>query len=460
MEPVYAEIELQNLHCNLQNDQNNPNNPAEPYLWAVFFKVDGKTATVTGSTGNLMLSGTTVEKVVSGFQNHGDLKTRGVKAGDDVPIPAEVGQHAFVVTPIAIDSQGFVGCAVFLMEQDDSLDSVTNQAHQAFNNKFEEVLNQRIPFLYADHPGLSEPEIRLIKAQLPDTVTAALRRDWAGLNFWGSKDYDDIIGSAVFTYSQKELTNNGGISVSESIKSRREDWQLTANVRGRSAKEMVNEAFLEGLGRYPSEDDPIDRFNASFWIRSLVSYSHDYFGLSTLPSGIAKVLANFVCGNPPSRFGDLERYHTERRTMITRSYWEALGRAPDDHEIEDWFNSLFQNHRTYRDLVGQHVNWLLEPENAEKLADMLTRASLDALGLAPDSGQVNDWYQSPMTYRALVGRHIDWLLEPENAGKLVEFVTRAYAKYGRVPNQTQLNEGIVEIQEGRLTFVEFESQLA
>jgi hypothetical protein len=65
-----------------------------------------------------------------------------------------------------------------------------------------------------------------------------------------------------------------------------------------------------------------------------------------------------------------------------------------------------------------------------------------------------------MTYRALVGRHIDWLLEPENAGKLVEFVTRAYAKYGRVPNQTQLNEGIVEIQEGRLTFVEFESQLA
>jgi hypothetical protein len=77
-------MKLDHVHC---HDEADGWGDTEPYLWTLFFKIDGDSVPLTG---DLKLSGTTT--VVTTTGSHGNLGTSDVNAGGDVPIPSPIGE--------------------------------------------------------------------------------------------------------------------------------------------------------------------------------------------------------------------------------------------------------------------------------------------------------------------------------------------------------------------------------
>jgi hypothetical protein len=94
MDALNLTIRLNKLHC---YDESDGPGDAEPYLWTVFFKVDGDTVTVTEKLG---LQGTATVVGTSG--NQGNLKNTNVSAGENVAIPAAIGKYHTVLRPIPL----------------------------------------------------------------------------------------------------------------------------------------------------------------------------------------------------------------------------------------------------------------------------------------------------------------------------------------------------------------------
>src|SRR5437762_12880641 len=94
MDAANVTIKLSNIHCFDEGD--GPGN-AEPYLWNVFFKIDGDTTFVTNA---LALKGTAT--VIGTPGNHGNLNNTDVDAGDNVAIPASIGEFHTLMRPIPL----------------------------------------------------------------------------------------------------------------------------------------------------------------------------------------------------------------------------------------------------------------------------------------------------------------------------------------------------------------------
>ena len=77
---VGVNFRLSELHC---VDEGDGPGTAEPYLWVLFFKIDGET--VSMGSGSQLQGNVFTQRMPPG---HGNLGSRDVDAGDTVPIPA------------------------------------------------------------------------------------------------------------------------------------------------------------------------------------------------------------------------------------------------------------------------------------------------------------------------------------------------------------------------------------
>ncbi|HLO18176.1 MAG TPA: hypothetical protein VK206_25315 [Anaerolineales bacterium] len=224
--PLGFEIRLKNLHCFEEGDGIGS---SEPYLWAIFFKIDGNTVFVDEK---LALQGT-VSFITTNLGDHGDLDDSDVDAGDDVPIPQQFG-YGDILTPIPLKVPiletthvgGIVGCLVVLLEENSTADSAVAEGHAKLRIAVEDALNKLIPTLNILHQSPTEDEIKAFKQQIESEVhdavahaeglldpalLGALNIGLLGIPGWisGGFDMDSSLGSEAFQFSQEDLLDAG-----------------------------------------------------------------------------------------------------------------------------------------------------------------------------------------------------------------------------------------------------------
>ena len=225
-------ISLDNIVC---HDEGDGWGSAEPYLWTVFFKIDGTTASLNDS---LNLTGTATIHTTPG--SHGNLGDTDVDAGDTVPIPSIIGKWDTVLTPIPVpqfvkdlgtdDVAAVAGVICILMEEDNVSDSGANAGHNALNSAVQAALNKVVNSLGFTHQDLSDDDISKLTDGISSEVSKAIQDSQnAFQNFWSWLNPDDQIGTVVFRFDQDTLLSNGNTTLNHRWQNEG-DWEINGHI--------------------------------------------------------------------------------------------------------------------------------------------------------------------------------------------------------------------------------------
>lgn len=236
MNDLNIEFKLDRIHCHDEGD--GPGN-AEPYLWTVFFKVDGDTL-VVNSDGPVAPFLQGAPTVIGTPGNHGNLGTTDVDEGDDVAIPSIIGEYRTIMKPIPMTTPflgiseigGMIGCIAVLMEEDNTPASAIARGHEALDRNVRDKLAQVLGTLSISKTEPTDEDIAALSGQIGDAVRSAIGDgvnvfDWLG----GFGNMDDQIGSAVFRFSHKDLEAASGAMIPFSRRWDNEgDWELFGHI--------------------------------------------------------------------------------------------------------------------------------------------------------------------------------------------------------------------------------------
>ncbi|HEV7425312.1 MAG TPA: hypothetical protein VGQ46_03020 [Thermoanaerobaculia bacterium] len=254
MAATAVSISLNNIHS---SDEGDGPGSAEPFLWTVFFKVDGDTVNAESGT----LQGTAT--VVGTPGNHGDLNTNDVDAGDDVPIPASLGQFSAFVKPIAAQAgtllPGVIGYVATLLEQDSTPGHAIATGHNALNQAVQAELNNLIPTLTLEKLNNLDPVLKELKDRVSAKVKSAISNSQSAFEKLTHPNQDDTIGTdvkVIFAQDDKVGTSPfdlkaDPIAIDTPFHSEG-SWGLT----GRVAVLPSRQLFLRIIGR-PGHSVPI-----------------------------------------------------------------------------------------------------------------------------------------------------------------------------------------------------------
>jgi hypothetical protein len=168
--PLNAIFQITEIHC---VDEGDGPGTAEPYLWVLFFKLDGEMVAMDSAnlSGKVRLQRMTA--------SHGNLGSTDVDAGDRLGVPGNVGTWTTTLLPIPIKDEGVralvkrakgwddipgrIGVMAVLMEEDSLPDGAEVAGYNAMLRTFELTMNQQIP------------NLGLVQQNLPDTFEADLK---------------------------------------------------------------------------------------------------------------------------------------------------------------------------------------------------------------------------------------------------------------------------------------------
>jgi len=237
MNDLNIEFKLDRIYCHDEGD--GPGN-AEPYLWTVFFKVDGDTL-VVNSDGPVAPFLQGAPTVVGTPGNHGNLGNTDVDEGDTVPVPAIIGEYRTIMKPIPLTTPilglkevgGMIGCIVVLMEEDNTSNAAIALGHEALDRTVRDKVAEVLSTLSISKTEPSDEDVEALTDQIGDAVEGAIGHgvsvfDW--IVAWGNMD--DQIGSALFRFNHKQLEQSGGASIPFSRRWGNEgDWELFGHIK-------------------------------------------------------------------------------------------------------------------------------------------------------------------------------------------------------------------------------------
>ncbi|RYX81871.1 hypothetical protein EON83_22210 [bacterium] len=243
-------MQLQRIKC---IDEGDGIGSAEPYLWAVFFKIDGEKCVVNSA---FQLDGRAQIKTT--FGNHENLPNHDVDDGEVINIPASLGadyRTRLVPLPLSQPIAGMtntaaaMGCIVVLMEEDNTPNSAVASGHLALNHAVEEELNRLIPTLGIAKRSPTEQDIKDMKSRIGAAVKKAIK-DKVTVGSWllGAGNMDDQIGSEVFLFSTSDLKNVGtaGIPIEKQWNNEGK-WKLEGNISVTPARRIVPRRTFETI---------------------------------------------------------------------------------------------------------------------------------------------------------------------------------------------------------------------
>jgi hypothetical protein len=220
--PLLTRLCLDHVRCHEDGDGFGS---AEPYLWTVYFKIDGDTVTLGD---DFFLHGTCT--VVGTPGSHGNLGDTDVDSGDDVIVPRAIGEHLGRLTPIPLavpvpgvdDAGAIAGVVMILMEEDQVTDDGAEVGHARLNQFIEEAINSFIlpvgvrgtqadadTKLGVNKQEVTDADIKDLTDRALDVIKSAIldaQSTWD--NVWTVLDADDKLGVKVLTFGYDALTNN------------------------------------------------------------------------------------------------------------------------------------------------------------------------------------------------------------------------------------------------------------
>lgn len=226
-----VQFDLTHIKC---HDEGDGWGSAEPYLWTVFFLVDGSTISVNSG---LTLSGDATMHFTPG--SHGNLPNDDVDAGETVTIPAALGEWQTLMKPIPVpppfdavqpDVGGVVGVVCVLMEEDNVSDAGAAAGHTALNNAVRTAVNQIVATRTLTNQEVTEGELAQFETTIQNAVSNAVQNEQNFFeNLWSWINPDDTIGFQVFLFKHDDLASKGTIAFSRRWKNEG-DWEIFGNV--------------------------------------------------------------------------------------------------------------------------------------------------------------------------------------------------------------------------------------
>lgn len=230
---LQAQLVLDRIRC---HDEGDGIGSAEPYLWTVFFKVDGDTVALGD---DLFLHGHAT--VIPTPGSHGNLGDTDVDEGDDIAIPAAIGELVTTLRPIPVpawvtdafgveDVGGVLGVVTVLMEEDNVSHAGAEAGHAALDAFVRQALDGLIPTLGVTHSEVTDDDIDALTQGAEDAIAEAIESAQSGWeNFVSWLNADDQIGNHVFTFSHDALAATGVQEFARRWESEG-DWELLGRV--------------------------------------------------------------------------------------------------------------------------------------------------------------------------------------------------------------------------------------
>jgi hypothetical protein len=251
--PIHVRAQLVDILC--RNEADGPGN-AEPYLWPVFFKVDGDSYAFE-SVGLIGFP-----TVVSSNGQHGNLGDTDVDEGDRVLIPETLGMLETELKPIPVNDPffrsqigddtipGFVGAVAVLMEQDSWPDDFTTTGYDALVDAIRLGVGKMMAsFQHATHvPTKDEIDAQIagIKDLAHRMVRGAILNHMSGsqIAWYGSAgNNDDQIGVEGWFLSQDDFADTNSKTFSrrwtDDESDGNGDWEITVRFTNLDASVVV-----------------------------------------------------------------------------------------------------------------------------------------------------------------------------------------------------------------------------
>lgn len=213
---VKTTITLDRIKC---YDEGDGWGSAEPYLWTIFYKVDGTTVRL-GSNGKLRGPGTFRFHHTS----HDNLPNQDMDAGETVAVPAVIGQWDTTLVPIPIDDSlkaiikqqtgwddipALTGCVYVLLEEDWLTNASAEAGHRKVNEIFQQEVNNLIATLGIINQTVPPDFMNNVKQKMATAVRNAIKKSELTLkNFWRLANPDDMVGTGTQQFNQDELGHN------------------------------------------------------------------------------------------------------------------------------------------------------------------------------------------------------------------------------------------------------------
>ena len=249
MQTIYIKLGLNQLTCHHRPEGWTY---SEPYLWNVFFKIDGSCVRINNQ---FFLEGKPVYHFSQG--SHGNLHAKDMSSGESITIPKEVGEWRTPLVPLHVPYfesgiSGIVGVVSVLMEQNYVSSKGAEAGHTALNEGIKRFIDSAIAQFDPKRINLNdingsikkfyEAQTAEFSENIGDLVGQAVAKSQNLVqNIFSLVNKDAVIGYQVFDFTSSSILDaNGEQSFKHRWTTRKYgDWEIKGSIQGRKEPELA-----------------------------------------------------------------------------------------------------------------------------------------------------------------------------------------------------------------------------